>query len=136
MNGTQTTIDAAGTKPFKISGKTMLPLRFVGEKMGGKVGYKSDSQPITMTYGGTTVQFKLNSKTMTITKGKSTTTVTLDVAAQKIKGKKYIPLRAISQALGFDVYYEAGMEYIVVNSLKMTTAVKNARLSEAKSKIK
>jgi len=136
MNGTQTTIDAVGTKPFKISGKTMLPLRFVGEKMGGKVGYKSDSQPITMSYGGTTVQFKLNSKTMTITKGKSTTTVTLDVAAQKIKGKTYIPLRAISQALGFDVYYEAGTEYIVVNNPKMTTAVKNARLSEAKSKIK
>ena len=136
MNGTQTTIDSAGTKPFIISGKTMLPLRFVGEKMGGNVKYVNDKTPITMSYGNTTVEFRLGNKQMKVITGSTTQTITLDVAAQKVGGKTYIPLRAISQALGFDVYYEAGTEYIVVNSPKMTVAIRNERLAEAKRIIK
>lgn len=133
QNGRIVTVDNAGTKPFKLSGKTMLPLRFVAEKMGGKVNYINDSKPITMTYGTKKVEFTLGSKNMTIyTNGKKTSTITLDVAAQKKKGKTYIPLRAIGQALGFDVYYQSGTEYIVVNNPKMSTDVRNARLSEAK----
>ena len=136
MNGTKTSIDNAGTKPFKISGKTMLPLRFVGEKMGGKVKYVNDKTPITMSYGNTKVEFKLGDKKMKVITGSSTKIITLDVAAQKVKGKTYIPLRAIGQALGFDVYYEAGTEYIVVNNPKMTPEVKKERLAEAKKVIK
>ena len=138
MNGIKTSINDAGTKPFKVSGKTVLPLRFVGEKMGGKVKYVSDNQPITMSYGNTRVEFKLGDKKMKVISGSKTQTITLDVPAQKVKGKTYIPLRAISQALGFDVYYkqDGSAEYIVVNNPTMTAAVKNARLSEAKSKIK
>ena len=136
QNGKKTSIDAAGTKPFKISGKTMLPLRFVGEKMGGKVNYISDSKPITMSYGGTKVEFRLGDKKMKVITGSTTKTIMLDVPAQKVGGKTFIPLRAIGQALGFDIYYEAGTEYIVVNNPKMTSAVKNARLSEAKKVIK
>jgi len=136
QNGKKTSIDSAGTKPFILSGKTMLPLRFVGEKMGGTVKYISDNKPITMSYGGTKVEFLLNDKKMKVITGSGSKTIILEVPAQKIKGKTYIPLRAISQALGFDVYYEAGSEYIVVNNPKMTAAIKTARIAEAKKYIK
>jgi len=138
MNGAKTSIDSAGTKPFKISGKTMLPLRFVGEKMGGKVKYVNDKTPITMSYGDTKVEFKLGDKKMKVITGSSSKIITLDVAAQKLKGKTYIPLRAIGQALGFDVYYkqDGSAEYVVVNNPKMTAAVKNERLAEGKKVIK
>ena len=136
MNGVKTSIDDVGTKPFVISGKTMLPLRFVGEKIGGTVLYKSDSQPITLTYGNTKVEFRLGNKQMKVITGSTTQTITLDVAAQKVGAKTYIPLRAIGQALGFDVYYESGTEYIVVNNPKMTPAVKAERLAEARKVIK
>ncbi len=136
LNGKLTTIDSAGTKPFKIKGTTMLPLRFVGEKMGGKVSYVNDSSPIVMSYGSTKVEFMLNQKTMKVIQGEKTSTVILPTAAQKVKGKTYIPLRAISQALGFSVYYESGTEYIVVNNPNMATSIRNVRLKEAKSLIK
>lgn len=137
MNGKTTTIDNQGTAPFKISGKTMLPLRFVGEKMGGKVNYVNDKKPITMTYGTKKVEFMLKSKEMIVyTNGKKTGTVALDVAAQKKNGRTFIPLRAISQALGFDVYYQSGAEYIIVHNPKMTSAVRTERLNEAKKFIK
>lgn len=132
QNGKKTTVDNAGTKPFKISGKTMLPLRFIGEKMGGKVKYVNDKTPIQMTYGNTTVEFKLNSKDMRIITGKSSRTVKISIAAQKKGSKTYIPLRAISEALGFDVFYQSGTEYIVVNNPKMSSSIRNGRLAEAK----
>ena len=132
QNGVRTTVDKEGTKPFKISGTTMLPLRFVGEKMGGKVTYISDRQPITMTYGTKRIEFTLGSKKISVIEGNIRKDITVNVAAQKVKGKTYIPLRAISEALGFDVYYESGTEYIVVNNPKMTTAIRNERLKEYK----
>lgn len=136
QNGQKTTIDKSGTVPIKIGGKTMLPMRFVGEKMGGKVKYVNDKTPITLTYGNTTVEITLGRKVMTVkTPGKKNQSITLDVPAQKRKGKTLIPLRAISQALGFDVYYQAGTEYIVVNNPKMTSALRSSRLTEAKKLI-
>ena len=136
QNGTKTTIDSQGTKPFIISGKTMVPMRFVAEKMGGKVSYKSDAQPIVMTYGDRKVEIRLNSKEMKVTVDGKAAKVTLEVAAQTKNGRTYIPLRAISQALGFTVYYDAGTEIIVVNNPSMSTAIRNERIAEGKKTIK
>jgi len=136
QNGVKTKVDDFGTKPFILGGRTMLPLRFVGEKMGGQVKYINGSQPIVLTYGTKKVEFRLNSKTMTVYDGNKKSTVTLDVAAQ-LKGEKtYIPLRAIGQALGFQVYYEGGSQIIVVNTPQMTPAVQSQRLDEARAYIK
>ena len=135
QNGTKTVIDSAGTKPMKISKKTMLPIRFVSEKMGAKVTYKNDKEPITIVYGTKTVKLTLNSKKMTVTEKGKSETITLEAPAQKVKGKTFVPLRAIGQALGFNVYYQSGTEIIVISTSKPTTAVLNARLAEAKAYI-
>ncbi len=136
QNGAKTTIDTAGTKPSKISGKTMLPLRFVSEKMGAKVTYKDDKTPITMVYGAKTVGVTLGSRTMTVTENGRTMSITIDVAAQKKGGKTFVPLRAIGQALGFHVYYEGSTEIIVVSSPAPSSSVLQSRLSEARAYIK
>lgn len=120
----------------------MIPLRFVGEKMGGTVKYVNDKSPIVLKYGDRMVELRLNSKIITVyqaNKGGMTTKYwkeTIDVAAQKKNGKTYIPLRAISQALGFKVHYESDLEIIIVSSNSMSSAVKNSRIKEAKNYIK
>jgi len=138
QNGQMTTIDSNGSTPLKINGKTMLPIRFISEKMGAKVKYVNDKTPIVITYGDKKIELKLGSKEMKITQGGKTQTIKIDAAAQKIGGRTYLPLRAIGQAMDFDVYYKAdgSAEYVVVNNPKMTAAVKNARLNEAKEYIK
>jgi len=132
QNGKKTTIDNAGTKPYIASGRTMLPLRFVSEKMGGTVKYVSDSEPIVLTYGDKKVEIRLNSKSMKVISGSSSKTVELDVAAQKRGGKTYIPLRAIGQALGFDVYYDSGQKFVIIRNVKMTEAERKNYINEAK----
>jgi len=136
-NGTQTVVDDEGTKPFLIDGRTMVPLRFVGTRMGGKVKYTNASEPILLTYDGITVEIKLNSNVMNVidADGKKTS-VTIDVAAQLRGSKTYIPLRAVSQALGFTVFYDDATKLIVVNNPKMGAALREVRLAEAKPYIK
>ena len=129
-------IDNVGTKPFKISGKTMLPIRFVSEKMGAKVTYVNDKTPIKIVLGKTTVTFTLGQKVMNVDNNGKKSTVKFDVPAQKKKGKTYIPLRAVGESLGFDVFYDSVTEIIVVHNPKMTEAVRTARLNEAKAYIK
>ncbi len=136
QNGIKTTIDNKGAKPFTISKRTMVPLRFIGEKMGGKVAYTTNSAPIYVKYEDVTVELKLGQTTMKVTQGKTTETVKLDVAAQLRGGRTYLPLRAISEALGFDVKYNADGDYIVVNNPKMTAALLSERMEEAKNVIK
>ena len=138
QNGQTTTIDQDGSKPLTIGGRTMLPVRFVGEKMGAKVKYINDKTPIVITYGDKKIELTLGSKELKITQNGKTQKIQLDVAAQKIKGRTFLPLRAIGQALGFDVYYkkDGSAEYVVVNNPKMSASVKSARIAEAKSKLK
>ena len=140
QNGNKVKIDNTYTKtyPWKTGGRTMLPIRFISEKMGGKVTYTKDKDPIYIQYGDITMALKIGSKTMKVTQGKNSKTITLDVAATKRDSRVYLPLRAISEALGFQVKYQAisGKEYIVVNNPKMTAAVETARFAEAKNKIK
>ena len=138
QNGVQTTIDSSGAKAFKINGRTMLPVRFVGTALGATVTYTSDKDPIYIKTADITVALKINEKTMKVTKGSKTKTMTLDVAATKKDGRVYLPLRAIGEALEFDVYYkqEGSAEYVIVNTPAMTAAVKAARLEEAKKYLK
>jgi hypothetical protein len=52
VNGVNTPIDAADTRvvPEIISGRTMLPLRFVTESLGATLGWDPNTQTITITY--------------------------------------------------------------------------------------
>jgi len=138
QNGNKTSIDTQGTKPFKTNGRTMLPIRFVGEKMGGKVTYTNDKAPIYVKYGELTVALKINEKTMKVTQGKTSKTVKLDVAATKRNGRVFLPLRAIGEALGFDIKYQviSGGEYIVVGNPKMGSGLLKERMDEAVKLIK
>ncbi len=51
INGQDTQIDAYDTsiKPITMNGRTMLPLRFVVEKLGCEVGWNNVTQTITVT---------------------------------------------------------------------------------------
>jgi len=135
QNDKKTTIDNQGTKPVLVNGRAMIPLRFVSEKMGGKVKYVNDSQPIVLTYGDKKIEFTLGSYTMTVITGTSKQNIPLDVPARIVNGRTMIPLRAIAESLGFDVYYASNSAVIVVSSCSMTTAVREARVKDGKAYI-
>ncbi len=131
INNKKTMIDANNKKvvPIKISGKTMLPLRFCATSMGGTCKYISDKDYITVKVGGKTAMFKIKSKEMRIVdnNGNLLQKVQLDVPATKVNTRVMVPVRAISQGLGSTVFYQKiGKEEFVLISTKALTAQQKA----------
>jgi len=56
VNGTPMSVDPANPKvvPFIIGGRTMLPVRFVAERLGGTVDWNDATKAATLTFGSAT----------------------------------------------------------------------------------
>ena len=129
-------IDDSGASPYIKSGRTMLPLRFINTKMNAKVLWTSNTKPVTVTYGKTQILFTVGKKSITIKKDGKTSTVAIDCAPEIKGGRMYIPIRAVSQSLGFQVKYDDASRVVVVSNPSMCEALVNYRFSEAKKSIK
>lgn len=87
-------------KPKIVSNTVLVPLRFVSDKLGGKL--QLVGKEITIVKGDRTVKLVIGANTATVN-GK---TVTLGAAADAEKGRTYVPLRFISNGLGEKVEWD------------------------------
>ncbi|MEL7568061.1 MAG: copper amine oxidase N-terminal domain-containing protein [Dehalobacterium sp.] len=85
--------------PFLVSGRTLLPLRFVGEAFG--INFTWDEQSKTVTYPSPNGQVVLTvgEKTALVGEGQ----VTLDAEGRIAAGRTFVPLRFIGESLGAEV---------------------------------
>ncbi len=62
VNGTPTSVDPTNPKvvPFIVGGRTMLPVRFVAERLGGTVVWNDATKTATLTFGSMTTQTQLS----------------------------------------------------------------------------
>lgn len=107
------------------SNSTMVPLRFVAIAIGGGNVENADNSGIvkwdavtktaTINADGNVIKFKDGSEIMTVN-GRS---VTMDngVKAEIKDGRMYIPFRALGNALGVDVDWDAGTRTAIYKSL-------------------
>jgi hypothetical protein len=51
VNGVQQPIDAQGTKPVIVAGRTLVPIRTVIEAFGGSIDWESSTRKVTLTLG-------------------------------------------------------------------------------------
>ena len=100
MNDAHKNIDAA---PIIINGRTMVPLRFVGEALGCKVDWNEVTRTVTVTDQGKTF------------------TMTID---EEIPGygqapvirndRTLVPIRYVSESLGANVIYDPSVQEIII----------------------
>ncbi|MDD6735188.1 MAG: copper amine oxidase N-terminal domain-containing protein [Clostridiales bacterium] len=89
--------------PPVISGdRTLISVRFLFERMGARVDWDDSTRSITITYGGNSVKLELDSDRASVNGEQKL----LDVPAQLVNEKTMIPLRFISEELGFTVDYD------------------------------
>ncbi len=115
QNASLMRIDEANlsVKPISVSGRTLLPVRFLAERIGADVVWDGPNGMATLTGGDTIVRIALHASTMDV----NGTEVPLDVPAQNIGGRILVPMRAICEALGREVDWHAG-GLIVVSDRK------------------
>jgi hypothetical protein len=99
VNGMTRKLDAA---PFIKDGRTLLPIRALIEALGGSVQWNASTKTATVMLGSRTVALTIGSTTALVN-GKA---ITLDVAPMIVKGRTFLPLRALAESLGLDLAWE------------------------------
>ena len=85
------------------NGRTMLPVRFVAENLGGTVGWDGATSSVTIKGDGIDIAIKVGATTAQIN-GK---TVTLDAPAFIESSRTYLPVRFVAENLGATVEWVA-----------------------------
>lgn len=102
--GAKTYVDTANLEimPIVQNGRTLVPVRFIAEKFGATVGWDDATQTVSVKSGVNNITLQIGSNQMNV----NGNIVTLDVPAQTIGGRTLIPLRALVEALGKQVFWD------------------------------
>ncbi|WP_046215982.1 copper amine oxidase N-terminal domain-containing protein [Paenibacillus wulumuqiensis] len=107
-------------KPFQDENSAvMVPIRFVSEKLGAKVGYERVD-------GKQNITLKTDKHSVTMTVGSSTATVdgtskTYDSKIIVKQQRTYVPLRLVSEGLGQEVNWDQISRWVWIGSKKPPT---------------
>lgn len=119
VNGMLYGLDA---KPYTSEGRTLVPLRFIGDALGAKVDYEDGvvtaemaDRTVVMTIGST--EYTLNGEVYT-----------METAPVIVNDRTMVPLRALSEALGLVVDWDGSTETITVTRENMPMLVYESEL--------
>ncbi len=102
--------------PTIVNDRTLVPIRAVAEKLGYDVNWDGATRTAIISDDITTLKITIDKAVMEkITESKSEE-VAIDVAAQIINDRTYLPLRAIGEALGASVDWDAAGRIVIVNN--------------------
>ncbi len=86
-------------EPYLEGDRTMVPMRSIFEALGCDVEWNEAAQSVTSKKGGRVIIMSIDSKVMYVDGG----AVELDVPPRLVSDTTFVPLRAVSEALGCGV---------------------------------
>lgn len=112
VNGEAMRLEAA---PFAEGGRTLVPLRFLGEQLGAVFLWDEDDKEVTFIRGAITIKIRLGDDEARIhIKGAPSRTVALEVPAKAVQNRTVVPLRFVSENFGAAVRWNPGDRSIIV----------------------
>jgi hypothetical protein len=99
MNDKTMTLEQA---PIIIQGNTLIPIRFVTEALGGVVKWTDSERKVTITRGDKLIELWIDKPDLLV----NGTRVTAEVAPKIMNNLSMVPLRIISEQLGWKVGWE------------------------------
>ncbi len=94
--------------PIIEEDRTFVPLRFIGEALGAEVEWDNDTRTVSITNGEDSAEITIGAESFTVN-GKEKT---LDAPACIINERTMLPVRAVSEAFGKEVYWDSGIVVI------------------------
>ncbi len=107
LNGKKISFDQP---PIILDGRTMVPLRAIFEALGARVEWNNDTKTVIADRGKTYISLTIGSTELKI----NNIIKILDVPAQIINDRTLVPVRAISEAFGCAVRWEADTQTVVI----------------------
>lgn len=110
LNDADVTAEAS---PVIVDGTTLVPLRFIGEKLGYTVDWDNDKRGASMSKDGQTYTMFEGSN---IAYDKNGNETILGAAMQLMNEKSMVPLRFLSESIGLSVHWDQAVYAVFVNS--------------------
>lgn len=106
------TLDVA---PYIDGGYTLIPLRGLLEEMAATVDWDGDTQTVTVKTAAQEIVFQIWYKLVFVTGGRyGTVRYTLNQPPRITDGRTFIPLRFVSEHLGYTVDWDAATQTITI----------------------
>lgn len=97
-------VDWTDATPYiNSSGRTMVPLRAVGDALGLTVSWDNSKKEAVFTDGSKTIYFPIGSTTAKTSEGRS---ITMDTAAVITNNRTYAPVRYLAEYFGYNVSWD------------------------------
>ena len=106
--------------PVVENGRTLVPIRFITEELGGKVNWNDKEKRVTIEKDSLLVDLKIDSHLVSYKDGEKNYSL-IDVPPKIIKGRTFVPLRFVSNALGVGVEWDETNRTVYIDSSKGST---------------
>lgn len=102
--------------PVIKEGRTLVPLRKIFEALDVTVRWDDTTKTVFAFKENTVISIPLNSKTATIQTDENTSkSVELDVPAQLIQSRTFVPVRFIAESIGAEVKWDGDTRTVIIN---------------------
>ncbi|MDO4563608.1 MAG: stalk domain-containing protein [Clostridia bacterium] len=112
LNGNAISFDQA---PIMVNNRVLVPLRAVFEAMLATVEWNNSTRTATVYQGNSEISVTVGNSTMKVQNSSSSKNVTLDSVPQIVGGRTLVPVRAISEALGATVSWDASSSCVNIS---------------------
>ena len=109
LNSTHVEFDV---EPIMEGDSVLVPFRAILEAFGAEVGWDSDTQTVSTNKDGLDVSLQIGAPRITAN-GKTTL---LDVAPKIVNERTLVPIRAVSEALGAKVDWDAKTKQVIITT--------------------
>ena len=100
--------------PVIENGRVLVPFRFVAEKLGATVAWDAETKTATCEKDGVKISLTANVKDVVVS-GQS---LEIDVPAQIMNSRVFVPLRFVADNMGADVEWDAENKTVKINTVK------------------
>ena len=107
INNETSSLEAA---PVIKNGRTMVPLRFIGEAFGAEFTYDSVFKIIDINFGSDKIKMQIG-KDVAFVNGIE---IALDVAPYIVNGRTLVPIRFISETFGAEVIWDSTTKTVTI----------------------
>lgn len=114
LNGQKISFDVP---PALDQGRVMVPFRATFEAMGATVNWDSSSQTVTALKDGTEIKLTVNGAAF-----KNGLYTPLDQPAEMVSNRVLVPLRFVSEALGYQVNWNSAAETVSITTANSAPA--------------
>lgn len=119
------TSEVIETAPYTVNDRTMVPVRIIMENFGADVDWNETEQKVTITQGDRVITLVLGSNIADV----NGTQTELDVTPVETNGRTMVPLRFVSENLGYDVSYIEVTEQVLITDSPAVAEANGKKIS-------